>query len=66
MALKMGRYVEGYRPPEPCPPASGMLVRLSRKATVYKLDLAWQRASSRSRAQTMDAAIIDGVQIMSP
>ena len=37
-----------------------MLVRLSLTATVYKLDLAWQRAASRNRAQTVDAEIIRG------
>lgn len=39
---------------------------LFRTATVYKLDLAWQRAASRNRAQTVDAAITNGEQKCHP
>ena len=47
------RFQEWFRPPEPLPVASGMLVLPPRAATVCEVDRARKRAASRKRAQNL-------------
>ena len=58
------RFQEWFRPPEPLPVASGMLVLPPRAATVCEVDRARKRAASCNRAQTSDTENTHGVRPM--
>src|SRR5271165_7643688 len=55
------RSTEWFRPPEPLPAASGILVQPSCAATVCEVDRARKRAASCKRARTSDTETAFGV-----